>query len=184
LSPPRIQLTRRRLSPPLSFVATAALTCASCVIPVGPQFQDPLAAENYTPVILASKPPRGTVVMAGPANSARFSVTITDPNVGDTLRVRWMANYPDYKLGTTFMLAGPREEYTPTMNGMPWSAEVVNVIDCLDLAPARLQEHQISVTVADRPFQDVDYTHPLLVAGGGKTEEARWTFFIDCSLSP
>src|SRR5207244_709655 len=55
-----------------------ALAAPACVVPVGPQFQDPPATQNYEPRILAAQPPLGERV-----TGTTFHVTVQDPNVLD-----------------------------------------------------------------------------------------------------
>jgi hypothetical protein len=159
----------------------AGVACAGCVIPFGPDFQDPPEGTNSPPEILTSTPALGAVVtVASPKTSAQFSVTITDHNAGDTLFVRWLANYPDYVRGTTLKLEGPRDQYPPSTDGHPWVQQVVNTIDCLDVAPDGLPQHRISFAVADRAFLDQDFKQPLQVPDGGKVIVYTWTLNLSC----
>jgi len=180
VSQPGDHFRRRRFPAPLLLAVVAGVTTGGCVIPIGPQFQDPPAGENHQPQILTSTPPPGAVVTASPNTGQLFSVTITDANVGDTLFVRWLANYPDYKLGATFKLEGPRDHYPPSADGQRWSAEVANTIDCLDVAGDGMTQHHINFAVADRAFLDGDYTQPLQLPAGAKMAQYNWTLNLSC----
>jgi hypothetical protein len=164
---------RRALVP-----ALLAALFAGCVIPVGPQFQDPLAAQNYAPRITDFKPP-GTVT-----SNTHFEVTVTDPNVGDALLVRWIANYPDYQEGTRRL---KDQAFTPHADGTPLSEQAQLDVTCDDLQAASAENsvgrHQIRVVVADRPFAD-DSMQPDRVTAGGLTSWNDWTLNISCPPTP
>src|SRR5215471_15875644 len=79
---------------------------SACILPVAPEFQDPPASENFGPVITDSSPALGSVVTkVGGAPLPPFRVTITDPNLGDNLHVRWLADYPPRSNNTRTLVA-------------------------------------------------------------------------------
>ena len=82
--------------------------------------------------------------------SPMFRVTISDPNLGDDLHVRWLADYPPFSSNTRTI----QEDQTivHSMNGQPLQQEVSVPVDCglENLAP--IAQHQVMVVVADRPF--------------------------------
>src|SRR4051812_34931695 len=90
---------------------------SGCVVPVTPAFQDPPASQNYAPVFLNVDPEIGAVV-----TRSAFLVTVTDPNVGDDLYVRWIADYPPYSNNTRTLL--PTTKVTHSADGKPLSRDL------------------------------------------------------------
>jgi hypothetical protein len=156
-------------------VAVLAGWGAGCVVPVGPQFQDPLAAPNYAPRITYTNPPEG----AWPSGRT-FQITVTDSNVGDTLFVRWIAEYPDYQDGTRTLqndtLPPPADPTQTPRQAMPMTFEC----DQDNPAANGLIAHQILVVVADQPFANIDSRRPDLVEEPGLTDRASWTLNYTC----
>jgi len=81
-------------------VLLALLLSGGCVLPVGPEFQDPPAEIQQPPYFLS--PPGGTdgspfyeqtVTLSG-TTPQQFVAVVADANLNDTLTVRWVANYP------------------------------------------------------------------------------------------
>jgi hypothetical protein len=149
-----------------------------CVIPVGPQFQDPLAAQNYAPRITDVKP-AGTVT-----SNTHFEVTVTDPNVGDSLFVRWIANYPDLQASSTTL---KDQIFSPHADGSPLSEQASLDVDCDDLASASAENsvgrHQIRIVVADRAFASGTVPSDR-VSAGGLADWNDWTLNLSCPPTP
>lgn len=93
-------------------------------------------------------PPLGSVVTATAAGEAPFSVTLHDPNILDTLAVRWISDYPPFGPGSRAL---EQRMLPPAADGKPLRAPVKFVANCYLLAggPTR---HQIVVAVSDRDF--------------------------------
>lgn len=70
----------------------------ACVLPVGPDFQDPPTVPNYPPYFVAVGPntPFFSSTVAISDSGTTFEVIVADPNAGDTLSVRWVSDYPIY----------------------------------------------------------------------------------------
>jgi hypothetical protein len=101
----RALLLRTVLSP----ILLALLPLGGCVLPVGPEFQDPPRDINQSPYFIA--PPGGlngfpfyeqTVTLSGMGQM--FEAVVGDPNRDDTLSVRWVANYPPLSGATTSLM--------------------------------------------------------------------------------
>jgi hypothetical protein len=155
-----------------------ALLAAGCVIPVGPQFQDPLAAENLQPVIIGSGAANGSVVTA--VSSYEFWVVITDPNVGDPLYVMWSSDYPPQSAETRF---SEPTWYAPRADGQPLNERPSYTFDCKKLAAHHLNSHRIRVAVADRPFVPPELAGGNLEqveAGGSLPAVATWILNLPC----
>src|SRR5436190_2240679 len=72
----------------------AASLSPACIIPVGPDFQDPPGIPNGRPVITNTDPLFGTEVLATDVPmEAMFEITVIDSN-NDPLYVRWVADFP------------------------------------------------------------------------------------------
>jgi hypothetical protein len=150
-----------------------ALAVAGCALPVGPEFQDPAATQNFDPRILDSDPPLGARV-TGPD----FRVTVQDPNAGDDLYVRFLADFPGLSGNTRFLL----DKRVPhTADGRLLSEDVSVVVTCAALA--KTPSHQVTVIVADRgfvfdassPMQD-----PRLLPSDAQRIFGSWTLDMDC----
>jgi hypothetical protein len=156
---------------------------AACVLPVGPRFEDPPAVENFAPTIVTSLPLQGSTVTAVGATQM-FSVTATDPNVGDTLHARWLGEYPPY--GDSSFIIG--EMPFSSLGGQPWDATPTIVTSCVD-AYARKPQHTITVLVSDLPFWDPGAPgaptdrETLLTTNIERTQmaEANWVLNLTCS---
>lgn len=159
----------------------AALAFApACIIPIGPEWRDPLAADNVAPRIVDSQPQIGSVhVPPATSGPTTFRIRVTDDNVGDTLYVRFLADYPPFDGEITRVLEPVTIE--PRSDGAPVDQEVpVHVPPCGENNLARgLPTHQIYVVVADRPFVGpVD--RPEQIEDGGESEVGFWTLDLDC----
>jgi hypothetical protein len=155
---------------------------SACIIPVGPNFQDPPAAPNFPPYIVSATPDFNSIVTPP---QLTFAVTVTDPNVGDDLYIRWLADYPgaNYRtvMGTSFV--------AHSANGQVLAATVTGTVDCTldNLAMTTDGEHRIEVIVADRPFVEPGpgNTQLDLVTPPGFVVRAGWTLEqLSCASSP
>jgi hypothetical protein len=130
------------------------LTLDACVIPVGPQFDDP--EENFPPFVVSSDPGVGNIFTpvkaaapdggAEPIGARFITVTLGDHNLGDPLFLRWLFDYPgtDLEGGQLVMVAE-----------LPPSGKT-------DRSPARFAPtcsrgagmHRLVLSVSDREFLD------------------------------
>ena len=159
------------------------LSTSACIIPVGPDFQNPIAGPNNAPYIIGATPDFGAIVTPP---QLTFSVTVTDPNIGDDLYVRWLADYPgaNYRQVNT-----GRSFVSHSMNGQPLRETVQAIVDCLldNLGMTSDGEHRVEVIVADRPFVDPipPDTHLDLVMDPGLVVRASWVLEqLSCPSSP
>jgi hypothetical protein len=169
----------RRPRPPWGLLASTlcfALVPA-CVLPIGPQFQDPPATANVAPEIFNADPPLGSVVTV-----PRFLVTVSDPNLGDDLLVRFIADFPPYTSNTKVLKETPvphRADGTPLRQDVPVEP------NCLLNSLAKIPQHQIMVVVSDRGFADpvdplskqIDLTR---IPDDGRKIVASWTLDLEC----
>jgi hypothetical protein len=155
------------------------LSTSACIIPLGPDFQDPVSEPNDAPYIIGAIPDFTSVVTPPQLD---FSVTVTDPNVGDNLYIRWLADYP----GANYrpLMADPPFVAHST-NGQPLRKSVSTTVDCFldNLAMTSDGEHRVEVLVADRPF--VDGTQLDMVMDPGLVVRASWVLEqLSCPSAP
>jgi hypothetical protein len=161
-----------------SALITLVSSMSACVLPIAPEFQDPPTSLNYAPVFQTTDPELGAIV-----TNPMFEVTVTDPNVGDDLYYRWIADFPPFSENTRILL--PETKVPHPVNGNLQSADLMIKPDCVLNNLAKLPRHQIMVVVADRPFapaqleptQAIDLTRVPKVAG---EVIATWTLEMEC----
>ncbi|MFL5305698.1 MAG: hypothetical protein ACJ8F1_10805 [Polyangia bacterium] len=149
----------------------------ACVIPVAPDFQDPLTAANSPPAIIDATPPLGSIVLVAP--SSTFTIQTVDPNVNDTLYVRWVVDYPPYQSSTaTFDY-----KFRPPVTGTVHSDSSQQPIDCSQGFATVTTPQEFEVFVADRPFlpRSTATNNRLdLVETGGYVARGNWTLIFQC----
>lgn len=151
---------------------------SACILPLAPEFQDPPASENFAPHITDSSPPLGSLVVKTGTTAPVFRVTVTDPNLGDDLFVRWVADYP--RISSNTRLLGSQMVPRST-NGQPLRQDVSVTVDCAldNLAP--IAQHQVLVIVADREFPVPPPENDLtIVAPPGQSVVGSWILDLNC----
>ena len=89
------RLVLRRFDITAGLFILLASHLSACIIPIAPEWQDPLAAENVAPRFIESTPPFGSIDLTVPPDgAASMLVVVTDPNVRDDLHVRLVADFP------------------------------------------------------------------------------------------
>jgi len=168
----------------LAGALTIGTLAAGCVIPIGPDFQDPPASQNYAPYILDSDPTLGAIATATPAADVTFHVTVSDPNAGDNLTVRWILDYPPYGVNTR---PQPDEVLAHDPDGQVHERVVPPFTpDCVLSSLAKIPSHQVMVVISDRGFLPVanpgaasaDLTR---VPDDGHRVTGTWTLDVDCT---
>lgn len=156
---------------PLLLLLSASLTSA-CIIPVGPEFQDPPGAKNAPPFTFAD-PQEGTRTSK---TMPRFTVTPADVNLGDFLFAKWITEYPPFS----------NETFTAKIDNMiPPSGDAQRrptflEPDCTQVSKGTTT-HSIAVAISDRPF--VPFTKPddLIVATDGAVPRlVHWIWDQSC----
>ena len=161
---------------------------SGCVIPVSPQFEGPLPQENFAPQIESAQPAQGQVLTAGTAQS--FTITVTDPNAGDDLNIRWIAEYPPFTNITRRLMDQP---VFHSADGERLHAPVKITISCAFYPLASIASHTIMALVSDRPFRDVpdqpdagttalELENALTGVGAGNKAEAHWFLNLPCQM--
>jgi hypothetical protein len=156
------------------------VSMSACIIPLGPDFQDPSGAQNYPPYIISATPDFDSIV-----STLMFSVTITDPNVGDNLHVRWVADYPSTTQDYRTLI--PDSVHEHSANGELLHATDQFNLDCVadNLAMTSTGQHRIEAIVADRPYLTDPVDGKLDdVESGGYVTRATWIVQVACTSSP
>lgn len=159
----------------LGLVAVPLLASA-CVLPVGPQFEDPPG--NSSPYLASSDPPEGSVL---PETSPLIEVVVGDANQDDVLRVRWLIDYPPFDAAVTRMA---HEFHLPT-TGKTERGKFRFAPNCADDQIAtETSSHRVTLSVADRPLLPEDQSPPALRLDSVPTEgfvlRATWILNLDC----
>jgi hypothetical protein len=163
----------------LTLAPGLTMTSFGCVLPLAPSFDDPPAERNYAPTLAQSLPPQG-IAGLGP-----LSVTVSDPNVGDSLVVRWIADFPPYNSDRTRILL--EQDISSSADGRPlYATRETPSLNCFYLAPGN--SHPVMALVADRPFftraeapnlSDAELLTALPT--NALSVEAHWVLDIPCS---
>ena len=143
---------------------------SACIIPAGPEFQDPPSIPDSAPYIVSATPEIGSIT-----TGTNFAIVISDPNVQDDLNVRWLLDWPETVPGNhTFV---KDDLFSHDESGKRLMAISTATIGCNLLRPAALPLHRLFVVVADRDFDENDIT--AVVIGGNKTS-ATWVWNVTC----
>lgn len=185
-SPRFFGLARLLLASAASFARIAGVLflplMSACVLPIGPEFQDPPASQNFAPFISDSSPPLGSIVTEVAGTVPPLRVTVTDPNIADDLFVRWVADYPRRSSNTRLL---GDQMVSHSTNGQPLRQDVSKTLDCIyNLAP--IAQHQVVVIVADREFLSPPPEDDLAsVKAPGFAVLGSWIVNLNCgSASP
>ena len=150
-SPRLFEVVRVLLCRPfLATVGALLFTAANgCVVPIGPDFHDKPPPEKIPPI-------RPIFVAAGPEaflrtvtldtdNPTRFTVKAEDPNVEDSISVRFSLNYPPFTLTTKsygYDTKGPSERMQPFYLDLT----------CDDVKPFPAADRRLTVIASDNGF--------------------------------
>lgn len=179
----RSRLARMLLNRALGVACLAALLLSmpACVIPVGPDFQDPVSSPQVAPWIHDQSPSFGqTISVLANKPAVTFSVQVTDLNAADKLYRRWVVNPPsasnDSTLETVTLTPQGMEEI---QKSLPTVAEVQINIGCsADSWKSNPLAQQLELIVADGEFTgDIDMVDPLKT----RKSYANWTIALECS---
>lgn len=150
---------------------------SACIIPVAPDFQDPVAAQNFPPYAISVDPLAGSVITV-PLEGATFDVKMLDPNVGDTMYARWIADFPPVSAQTQKL---QEDSSQPPASGHQNTKEFVYTLQCGTNIPIDVitSPQQLQLVVADGAFLS-DPTRPDAVATGVFRARFNWTFVMKC----
>ncbi len=156
-------------------LAALPLLASACVLPVGPEFQDPPG--NTAPYLASSNPVEGSVL---PDVSPMIEVVLGDANHDDVLMGRWFIDYPPFDVATRVV-----QEFRLPGTGKNERGKVRFAPNCIDdqIAPG-MASHRVTLSVADRPFLPEEQSPPGLrldsVPPEGFVLRATWILNLTC----
>jgi hypothetical protein len=163
-------------------LAALLVPMSGCIIPVAPDFQDPVGSPNLSPYLYGATPAFGTVVtVPSPKDTVPIGCFAADPNSGDTLYVMWVLDYPP----ATESTRAPQPIALPPPVSGPQVQLLSYGANCAPGPAANATGlHQLQLLVADRPFI---YDGPNLpldhVESGGFVAYGNWTVYLPCATS-
>ena len=162
---------------PLLLLFAASLTPA-CIIPVGPDFQDPVGVANAPPYVVSADPVEGWHSVNP---MAEFIVTPGDVNVGDPLFVKWVTDYPPFSDEThTF----PPDTISAPADGSEKRPPQSFTPECGQLGK-KSSTHTISVGISDRMFVSPEDPRDLFAAQDKAiVRVVNWTLERSCPSTP
>jgi hypothetical protein len=152
------------------------LLASACVLPLGPQFEDPPG--NTSPFLARSNPTEGEVLTG---TSPVIEVVVGDDNLSDKLIGRWFIDYPPFDEAVTRMV----HEFRLPSTGKAERGKVRFAPNCgEDQIATGMASHRISLSVADRPFLPEEQSPPSLrldsVPEEGFVLRATWILNLTC----
>jgi hypothetical protein len=139
---------------------TLLLAISGCVVPLGPQWQDPRS--NAPPTISYANPPIGSILDFGANGDAALGVEVglSDPDTADTLYALWIIDYPPYVDGESSLALAQTQ---------PGGNQIER--PHISFAPNCAEDAIAS--------QDISQSSVALVSSGNQVE-ASWDFTINC----
>ena len=158
-------------------LAALPLLASACVLPIGPQFEDPPG--NSPPYLASSNPPEGSVL---PETSPIIEVVVGDANQDDKLTGRWFIDYPPFDEKVTHLV---QEIRLPATGKAERGKVRFAPPKCADgqIAPG-IPSHRVTLSVGDRPFLPENQSPPALrfdsVPSEGFVLRATWILNLLC----
>jgi len=163
---------------PLLLLLAASLTPA-CIIPVGPDFQDPAGVPNSPPYVVSADPVENSTTAM---TMVEFTVTPGDVNVTDPLWVKWVMEYPGFSDDTNTF--SPMDPIPPSANGSEIRRPTRFKPECSQLSK-KTSTHKISVGISDRPFVSPEDPNDLFAAENkAPVLVIGWTLERSCPSTP
>ena len=157
---------------------------SACIIPVAPDFQDPPTQPDAPPTISNLNPPHFGLVFSI-TDSFDFTASVSDPDPGTTLSIRWTVDYPPYTANTWINNGMPVSPLAP--NEPIVSRRVGQTIDCTSIYDRSTSAHRLQLMVTDGEFVTADLSQPYSLdqlKGSGTVVYAYWPINITCSQAP
>jgi len=176
------RLLLKRRSALLLFAALIP-SMSACIIPVAPDFQDPLTATNVPPYLESCNHDPGEVVSIVSPNVTTFRCTVTDPNVNDTtIFSRVVFDYPP-AAGATASLRFDLASVSAPHTGTSHTAVIEFTFSCGNVSGLVVNfstPQHLMLVVADRAFVDDEMILDKTETGVFKLE-VPWTVVFQCS---
>lgn len=144
---------------------------SACIIPAGPEFQDPEGVPDSPPFLISVSPDQGSTVVTG---DPEFTVTPSDVNVGDDLYVMWLTEYPPL---TEQSNVGTSSTIYHSEDGSPLAEPRSFRPNCYQVN-RRISTHQIMAVISDSPFVS---NKLLFTENGIRPLQVNWTWVKNCA---
>jgi hypothetical protein len=164
-------------------VLTAASSMSACIIPVGPDFQDPPPQPGSPPSISATAQyPFGSINTFQPPATGQlppqFSANVTESDVGVPVYYRWIFDFPPWSSSTQ---KGNDLPISAHVDGTPINQTVYQPIDCSSIGLTSRPsngEHRLELAVSESSFEGI----PNLDTPMDGTQPAiqNWIIVISC----
>jgi hypothetical protein len=162
----------------------AASSMSACIIPVAPDFQDPPTQPDAPPAISNLNPPHFGLAFSI-TDKYDFSASVSDPDPGTTLSVRWTVDYPPYTANTWINNGTPVSPLAP--NEPIVNRTVTQRIDCTSINDRSTSAHRLQLIVTDGAFVTPDPSQAYSLDqldGSGTVVYAYWPINITCPQIP
>ena len=147
---------------------------SGCIIPVAPDFQDPLGSPNYAPELFSANPPFGSVTPLTAPVGGGFSFLAIDRNVTDSLFVNWVVD--EYMTPSLIQ----NDQAAPSVNGTLQPHMFSVQVSCYRLPSMTTASiHTLEAIVADGDF--VPGTLDKTQESDRKITRGDWFFTLTCS---
>jgi hypothetical protein len=147
---------------------------SACIIPAGPEFQDPPGGPNAPPYLWMVSPDEGTTVVSA---TATFSVTSGDNDLGDQLFVKWLTDFPP-SVSTTVDVRV--DVLGPSTDGNPIRDAAIFSPNCSQVSKVS-STHHITAAISDRSFDGRGF---LTTTGTFPPRLVIWTWERNCPAAP
>lgn len=145
---------------------------SACIIPAGPEFQDPIGVPDSPPYLVAVSPDQGLTV----ARDDPFVVQPGDLNVDDPIFVKWITEFPPFVPNVTNDLM--TDPIAPSADGSPTRRPSKFTPSCTRVNPF-VSAHQIVALISDRPFTSAGL---VTTESTFKPIQVSWTWQQTCQV--
>ena len=147
------------------------------MIPIGPDFQDPVASPNYPPFLHDETPIAGSAFTVADDLTQEVKVFATDLNAGDKLYYEWVLDYPPYVKETTKVL--PPQTLPAPASG-PQTQMIALTVRCdLGWVFSGPAQRHLQIILSDRPLSgnlDAQESFP-----GDPIARQTWNVILSCT---
>lgn len=167
---------------------------SACIIPVAPDFQDPPTRPDSSPSVsnplvnLMLSHFGATITLQQGNGDTTFSASVSDPDPGTTLQIRWALDYPTYDPGKTSVFEG--ESVSAAAPNQPiQNAPVSQKINCSSVRDFSKSTQQLMLIVTDGQLAEPDPLQPygldqLVATGTAMVVRGFWNLSVNCPVAP
>lgn len=169
----------------------AASSMSACIIPVAPDFQDPPSQPDSPPslanplVNLMLSYFGATISLQQGNGDTTFSASVSDPDPGTKLQIRWALDYPPYNPATTSVFEGGF--ISAPVPGQPiQNVSVSQTINCSSVRDFTKSTQRFVLIVADGKLAEPDPNQPyglVQVVTSGNAVSNDWEISVNCPVT-